>query len=94
MSGYPAMTSSSVGAGMSTAGFGLQTANSGLAGMTSGYGMGSQAAGGMGSNATGMFGQQAGYKNAQDKIESDNDPFKTILGAAAGVGSKWAFGKF
>ena len=94
MSGYPAATASSVGAGLSTAGFGLQTANSGLAGMNSGYGAAGGLAGQMGTNATGMYGQQASYKNAQDKLAADNDPFKMILGAAAGAGTSWATGGF
>ena len=38
-----------------------------------------------------MYGAQANYKNAQDQIAAQNDPFNTILGAAAGVGTSWAF---
>lgn len=92
--GYPASTASSVGMGLNTAGFGLASANSGLAGMTSGFGAAGTMAGQMGSNATGMWNAQAGYKLGQDKIAADNDPMKTILGAASGVGTKWALGKF
>lgn len=92
-SGYPASTSNSVGMGLNTAGFGLASANSGLAGMNSGYGAASTMAGQMGNNATSMFGAQANYKNNQDQIAAANDPTNAILGAAVGVGTKFALGK-
>jgi len=84
LSGYPAMSSAATGAGASYGGMGLSTANAGLAGMNSGYGAGSTAAGQMGSNAANMYGAMGSYKNGQDQIAASNDPFNTILGAAAG----------
>jgi hypothetical protein len=52
----------------------------------------------MGSNATSMYGAQASYKNSQDQIAASNDPFNTILGAAAGgagaVGMAYGLKKF
>ena len=89
-SGYPASTASSIGSGLSTAGFGLNSANTGLDGMNSGYKTAGGLAGQMGQNAAGMYGAQANYKNSQDQIASQNDPMNTILGAAAGVGTKIA----
>lgn len=101
LSGYPSMgmSASSNGAGfggmgltianngLAGAGAGMNFMNAGLAGMNSGFGAASQMAGGMGSSATNMFGAQASYKNTQDQIAAASDPFNTILGAAAGVGT-------
>ena len=92
-SGYPASTASSVGMGLNTAGFGLASANTGLAGMNSGLTAAGGMAGQMGANASGMYGAQANFKNGQDQIEASNDPMKTILGAATGVGAS-AFAKY
>lgn len=93
LSGFPAMASSNTGQsfGFGTAGLGL--ANQGLAGMNSGYGQGAGIGAQMGSNAAGMYGAMGNYKNGQDQIAASNDPFNTILGAASGVGTKWALGK-
>lgn len=89
LAGYPGMAAGQTGAaaGFGMAGQGL--ANQGLAGMNSGFGAAGGMAGQMGQNATNMWGQQA---NAYNQSQA-NDPFNTILGAAAGVGTKWALGK-
>jgi hypothetical protein len=94
LAGYPAMGMQATGAGAGFGAAGLGVANQGLAGMNSGFGAGGQMAGQMGSNATNMWGAQASYKNQQDQIAASSDPFNTMLGAAAGVGTSWAMGKF
>lgn len=94
LAGYPAMASGLSGSGAGFGGMGLSYSNAGLAGMNSGFGAAGGMAGQMGANATGMFNAQASYKNAQDQIAASSDPFNTILGAAAGVGTSWALGKF
>lgn len=86
LSGYPSMGMATTGSGAGFGAAGLSLANSGLAGMNSGYGAASGAAGNMGQNAAGMYGAEASYKNAQDQIAASNNPFNTILGAATGVG--------
>lgn len=92
LSGYPAMGMATTGSGAGFGANGLNIANQGLAGMNSGWGATASTAGAMGSNATGMYGAQANYKNQQDQIAASSDPFNTILGAAAGVGTSWALG--
>lgn len=92
LSGYPAMGMATTGSGAGFGANGLNIANQGLAGMNSGWGAAANTAGAMGSNATGMYGAQANYKNQQDQIAASSDPFNTILGAAAGVGTSWALG--
>lgn len=92
LSGYPAMGMATTGSGAGFGANGLNIANQGLAGMNSGWGAAASTAGAMGSNATGMYGAQANYKNQQDQIAASSDPFNTILGAAAGVGTSWALG--
>lgn len=89
LAGYPAMGMQATGAGAGFGAQGLNLANAGLAGMNSGFGAAGQMAGQMGQNATNMWGQQA---NAYNQSQA-NDPFNTILGAAAGVGTSWALGK-
>jgi len=93
LSGYPAMASGNTnsGFGFGTAGVGL--ANNSLAGQNAGFNAAGGLAGQMGSNATGMWNAQANYKSQQDQIAASSDPFNTILGAAAGVGTSWALGK-
>lgn len=93
LAGYPAMGMQTTGAGAQYGSAGLGIANSGLAGMTAGANSMASVAGAMGSNATSMYGAQASYKNQQDQIAASSDPFNTILGAAAGVGTSWALGK-
>lgn len=94
LAGYPAMSSAATNQGATLAASGLGLANSGAAGVNAGYAAGAGAAGQMGSNATSMWGAQANYKTSQDKIAADSDPFNTILGAAAGIGTQWALGGF
>lgn len=93
LAGYPSMSMTATGQGAGFGANGLSIANTGLSGMNSGYGMGSQMAGQMGSNATSMWGSQANYKLGSDRLKADNDPFKTMLGAATAVGTNWALGK-
>lgn len=93
LAGYPAMASGLTGSAASFGGMGLNYANAGLAGMNSGFQAAGNMAGNMGQNATGMYGAQANFKNGQDQIAASSDPFNTILGAAAGVGTAWAMGK-
>ena len=94
LAGYPAMGMSATGSGAGFGTSGLNTANAGLAGLNAGNGQAATIAGQMGSNATSMYGAQASYKNSQDQIASSNDPFNTILGAAAGVGTAAALKKW
>jgi len=93
LAGYPAMGMQATGAGAGLAASGVNIVNAAGAGMNAGYGAAAGVAGQMGSNATGMYGAQASYKNAQDQLAAQNDPWNTILGAAAGVGTSWALGK-
>jgi len=90
LAGYPAMSMQATGAGQGYGSAGLGLANAGLAGMNSGFGTAGQMAGQLGSNASGMYGAMGSYKNGQDNIASSNNPFNTILGAAAGIGTSYA----
>jgi hypothetical protein len=92
LAGYPAMAAGATGAGASYGGMGLNMANSGLQGMNSGFGLVGSQAGAMGQNATSMYGAQASYKNAQDQIAASSDPFNTLVGAAAGIGTSYLTG--
>jgi len=74
------MAATGAGAGFGMAGNGL--ANSALAGMNAGAGQAASVAGAMGSNASNMYGQQASYKNAQDQMANQGDPFMNLLGQA------------
>lgn len=93
LAGYPAMGMQATGAGAGYGGLGLNLANSALAGMNSGFGAAGQLGGAMGQNATGAFQAQAGYKNAQDKLAADANPWGTVLGMAGTLGSA-AIGKW
>jgi len=93
LAGYPAMSMQATGAGQGYGSAGMSLANAGLAGMNSGYGMAGNMAGQMGSNASGMYGAMGSYKNGQDNIASSNNPFNTMLGAAAGMGTAWGLSK-
>ncbi len=84
LSGYPAMSSNATASGANFGGMGLSTANSGLAGMNSGYGAGSSAAGSMGANAAGMYGAMGSYKNGQDQI-NQGESLGSILGGVGGL---------
>ena len=92
LAGYPAMSAAASGQGAAMAASGLNLANAGAAGVNAGYATGAQVAGQMGANATSMWGAQANYKAQQDQIAASSDPFNTILGAAAGIGTQWALG--
>ena len=92
LSGYPSMGMATTGAGAQFGAAGLGVANSGLSGLTAGANSAGSMAGAMGNNATSMYGAQASYKNQQDQIAASNDPFNTILGAAAGVGMRSILG--
>jgi hypothetical protein len=83
LAGYPAMgmAATGAGAGLGMAGSGL--ANSALIGMNAGAGQAAGVAGAMGSNATSMYGAQASYKNAQDQMANQGDPFMNMLGQGA-----------
>ena len=85
LAGYPAMSAGATSASAGYGASGVNIANAGAGGMNAGFGQASGMAGQMGSNATGMYGAQANYKLGQDRLTSDNDPFKTVLGAAAGA---------
>jgi len=93
LAGYPAMSSAATGQGAALAAGGVNVVNAGAAGMNAGAAGAASMAGQMGANATGMFNAQASFKNAQDQIAASSDPFNTILGAAAGVGTSWALGR-
>lgn len=93
LAGYPAMAAGATGAGAGYGATGLGLTNSGLAGRNSGYGAAGSMAGDMGRNATGMWGAQASYKNSQDQIAAQNDPFNTILGAGTGALTSWGLNK-
>jgi hypothetical protein len=83
LAGYPAMgmAATGAGAGLGMAGSGL--ANSALTGMNAGAGQAAGVAGAMGSNASSMYGAQASYKNAQDQLANQGDPFMNLLGQGA-----------
>lgn len=85
LAGYPAMSTAASGQAATLAAGGLGVVNTGVEGVTFGARSAGSVAGAMGANATGMYGAQANYKNQQDKIAADSDPFNTILGAAAGA---------
>jgi len=86
LAGYPAMGMQATGAGAQFAASGLNLANSGLAGMNSGFGSAAQVAGQMGANASSMYGQQASYKNAQDRLALEDGGVMGFLGTVAGAG--------
>lgn len=83
-----------------TVGFGNGVAGVGAGGINSALGV--QGAMTSGMNAAGnMFGNVAnGYGNvfnqqlSSAQAQDANDPMKTVLGAAGGVGTAWALGKF
>lgn len=86
LAGYPAMGMQATGAGAQFAASGINLANTGLAGMNSGFGSAAQVAGQMGANASGMYGQQASYKNAQDRLALEDGGVMGFLGTVAGSG--------
>ena len=92
LAGYPAMAAGSTGAGATYGASGIGIANTGVAGINSGLTAAGSMAGAMGSNATSMYGAQASFKNSQDQIASNNDPMKTLIGAAGGMGAAYITG--
>lgn len=90
LAGYPAMGMQATGASAGYGGAALDVANRGVAGLSSPYSSSAQIAGQMGANATNMWNAQADYKTQQDQIAASSDPFNTMLGAAAAVGTQWA----
>lgn len=70
-------------------GAGVNIANAGSSGVLGGYQMGSGMAGGLGSNASSMYSSMGSYKNGQDQIAASNNPWNTMLGAAAGAGTSY-----
>lgn len=93
LAGYPSMGMQATGAGAGFGMAGLGLANQGLAGVNSGFNSAGGLAGQMGDNAAGMYSAMGTYKNGQDQIAASRDPFNTILGAAAGMGTAWGLGK-
>lgn len=92
LAGYPAMSTAASGTAAQLAAGGLNVVNTGVDGMTAGARSAGTVASAMGNNATGMWSAQANYKTQQDRIATESDPFNTILGAAAGVGTKMLLG--
>jgi hypothetical protein len=86
-------------AGLAMSGIGAaQGAAGGMTGAASGFLNANNAAfgsamGGMSSGISGM-GQYSQLQQNAAKINNDNDPFSTILGAATGVGTGWALNKW
>lgn len=94
LAGFPSMGLQTTGAGAAYGTAGLGLVGQGLTTLNSGNTTAISGAASMGSNATSMYGAQASYKNSQDQIAASSDPFNTILGAAAGVGTGWALKKW
>jgi hypothetical protein len=94
LAGFPTMGMQTTGAGAAYGAAGLGLVGQGLSTLNAGNTTAISGGASMGSNATSMYGAQASYKNAQDQIAASSDPFNTILGAAAGIGTSWAMGKF
>lgn len=94
LAGFPSMGLQTTGAGATYGASGLGLVGQGLTTLNAGNTTAISGAASMGSNATSMYGAQASYKNAQDQIAASSDPFNTILGAAAGIGTGWALNGF
>lgn len=90
LAGFPSMGMQTTGAGATYGAAGLGLVGQGLSTLNAGNTTAISGGASMGSNATSMYGAQASYKNAQDQIAASSDPFNTILGAAAGIGTAWA----
>jgi hypothetical protein len=84
-----AMGNSSIGA-MQGGASGMMGAGTGFLGANNAA-FGSMNAG-MSSGISG-YGNYVGLQQNAQKINNDADPFNTILGAAAGIGTSWALGK-
>lgn len=94
LTGASSGLTSSIGTGAGFGASGLGLVNTGLQGMNMGFNDMGRMAGSLGQNAAGMYGAQAGFKSQQDQLAASSDPFMTILGAAAGVGTSWGLNKF
>lgn len=89
LAGYPSMSMQATGAGAQYAASGINLANVTQAGLNSGATSAAQVASQLGANATGMFGQQANYKNAQDRLAiEEGSALVGALGSLAGAGVK------
>lgn len=86
LAGYPSMSMQATGAGAQYAASGINLANVAKAGLDSGATSAAQIAGQLGANATGMFGQQASYKNAQDRLALEDGGVMGLIGTVAGAG--------
>lgn len=87
LAGYPSMSMQATGAGAQYAASGINLANVTQAGLNSGATSAAQVASQLGANATGMFGQQANYKNAQDRLAiEEGSALVGALGSLAGAG--------
>ena len=87
LAGYPSMSMQATGAGAQYAASGINLANVAKAGLDSGATSAAQIASQLGANATGMFGQQANYKNAQDRLAiEEGSALVGALGSLAGAG--------
>lgn len=83
LAGYPSMSMAATGAGAGMGMSGTGLTNGALTGMNAGAGQAAGVAGAMGSNATSMYGAQASYKNTQDQMTNQGDPFMNMLGQGA-----------
>ncbi len=83
LAGYPAMSAQATGAGAGYGTAGVGVAGSTLSSMNGGLSAVSGAAGQMGSNASSMWGAQANYKNQQDQMANQGDPFMNLIGQGA-----------
>lgn len=88
-------TSAGLSSGAGSAAVGAGTTGLGAVGQASGISNGAtQTAGGL-YGTVGSLGAQSYNTQVQAaSAAAANDPFNTILGAAAGVGTSWALGKF
>lgn len=85
LAGYPSMSMQATGAGAQYAASGINLANVTQAGLNSGATSAAQVAGQLGANATGMFGQQANYKNAQDRLALEDGGVMGMIGTLGGA---------
>jgi len=89
LSGAGNFTSAQIGSSSQLGASGLNIVNSALGGMNSGFGAAGAMAGSMGQNAAAMYGAQGNYQIGMNNWASANDPFNTMLGAAAGMGTAY-----
>lgn len=94
LAGFPNMGMQTTGAGATYGATGLGLVGQGLSTLNAGNTAAISGGASMGSTATSAYNAQANYKNTQDQIAASSDPFNTILGAAAGIGTGWALNGF